>query len=431
MRKQVLFILVLVNLGMINAYSQSGSLKKAGKKYDNYAYIDAIKIYETIAAKGYKDEKMFQKLGNSYYFNSEFDKAEAAYTELFNMNPNQNQEYIFRYAQSLKSVGKYTEADAMMTKFNEKAGTDKRAILFVDNRNYLDVIKTNSKRFYIEDAGINSEYSDYGSSMIGNQLIFATARDTGNFAKRRHKWNNKAFTNLYGAEVQQDFDAALGKPKKFSSTLNTKFHESTPVFTKDGKTMYFTRNNYNKGKERHDRYMVIRLKIFKATLEDGKWTNITELPFDSDEYNTAHPTLSADEKTMYFASDMPGSYGDSDLYKVEINDDGSFGAPTNLGTTINTPGKETFPYVTDENELYFASDGHPGLGGLDVFVTKIKKDGFFSNIQNLGQPLNSRKDDFAFLIDTKTSDWIFHIQSRWWKRLRRYLQIHRVTKTKL
>lgn len=407
MKRKVLIILLLANLGAWSGYAQKAALKKAEKKYDTYAYIDAIEIYEQIAKKGYKDEKMFQKLGNAYYFNSEFDKAENAYRELFTMNPDQKEELMFRYAQSLKSVGKYDEAEAMMVKFNAKAGNDQRAVLFKDNRDYLEVIKTNSKRFYIEDAGINSEYTDYGSSLVGNQLVFATARDTGNFIKRRHKWNNKAFTNLYNAEVKGDFDASLGKPMRFQKSISTKFHESTPIFTKDGSTMYFTRNNFNKGRQGENRYGIILLKLYRATLINGKWDNVIELPFDSDEYSTAHPALSADEKTMYFVSDMPGSYGQSDLYRVTVNDDGTFGTPENLGPEINTPGRETFPFITDENELYFASDGHPGLGGLDVFVTKIKKGGTFSGVQNLGQPLNSRKDDFAYLLDTKTRTGYF------------------------
>ena len=407
MKTKILVILLLLGLGSVNGYSQKAALKKGEKKYDNYAYVDVIRIYEKIAKKGYKDEKMFQKLGNAYYFNADYDKAENAYRELFTINPDQNPELMFRYAQSLKSVSKYTEADAMMAAFNKKSGKDQRAVLYADNRNYLEVIKLNSKRFYIEDAGINSEYSDYGSSFSGNNLIFATARDTGSFTKRRHRWNNKAFTNLYSSEMKVDFDTVMDTPKKFSKTINTKFHEATPVFTKDGKTMYFTRNNYNRGKKGESDNHVVKLKLYRADLQNGKWSNVMELPFDSDEYSTAHPTLSADEKTMYFASDMPGSLGESDLYKVAINEDGSFGTPMNLGAGINTPGKETFPFVTDEDELYFASDGHPGLGGLDIFVAKIKKDGTFKTVQNLGQPLNSKKDDFAYLLNTKTRTGFF------------------------
>ncbi|HQZ26383.1 MAG TPA: OmpA family protein, partial [Flavobacterium sp.] len=147
---------------------------------------------------------------------------------------------------------------------------------------------------------------------------------------------------------------------------------------------------------------VTLVKIYKASFENDNWDKVTELPFDSDLYSVAHPTLSPDEKTLYFASDMPGTLGQSDLFKVKINEDGSYGTPQNLGKGINTEGRETFPQITDENELYFASDGHPGLGGLDVFVTKMAADGTLGEIQNVGDGINSPKDDFAYLIDTKS-----------------------------
>ena len=401
------FLIITLNLLCCFSYGQKSAIKRADKKYESYAYIDAIDIYKKIAAKGYKDEKMFQKLGNAYYFNGELEKAEGAYRELFAINPEQNSEYFYRYSHSLKSIGKYEEANQMLEKFNVKSGNDKRAILFRDNRNYLEVIKTNSKRFYIEDAGINSKYSDYGSSFRANTLVFATARDTGSFVKRKMKWNNQYFTNLYGAEIRTDFDEKLGPPKKYAKKINSKFNEASAVFTKDGNTMYFTRNNFKDGKIRRNENKVITLKLYKANSINNQWSSITELPFDNDQYSTAHPALSADEKTLYFASDMPGTFGESDLYKVDIKEDGTFGTPVNLGASINTPGRETFPFVTDENEIYFASDGHPGLGGLDVFVAKIPKDGVFKNIQNVGQPLNSEKDDFAYLVDTKTRTGYF------------------------
>ena len=407
MKIKFFFLTIILNLLCCFSYGQKSAIKQADKKYERYAYIDAINIYKKIAAKGYKDEKMFQKLGNAYYFNGELEKAEGAYRELFAINPEQNSEYFYRYSHSLKSIGKYEEANQMLEKFNVKSGNDKRAILFRDNRNYLEVIKTNSKRFYIEDAGINSKYSDYGSSFRANTLVFATARDTGSFVKRKMKWNNQYFTNLYGAEIQTDFDEKLGPPKKYAKKINSKFNEASAVFTKDGNTMYFTRNNFKDGKIRRNENKVILLKLYKANLVNNQWSSITELPFDNDQYSTAHPALSADEKTLYFASDMPGTFGESDLYKVDIKEDGTFGTPVNLGASINTPGRETFPFVTDENEIYFASDGHPGLGGLDVFVAKIPKDGIFKNIQNVGQPLNSGKDDFAYLVDTKTRTGYF------------------------
>lgn len=390
---------------MGNIYSQKAKVAAADKLYDRYAFIDAIATYERVAEKGYKDEKMFQKLGNSYYFNAELDKAIKWYEELFNMNPEQDPEYYYRYSHCLKSVGNYEKANKMLVEFNKKSGNDQRAILFEKNKNYLEIIKANSGRFNIEDAGINSEYSDYGSTFFNNQLIFASTRNPGTIAKKVFRWNNQSFSSLYSSEVLSNGN--LGEPKIFQKNINSIFHESTPVFTNDGGTMYFTRNNYLDGKKGKDDKRTTLLKLYKATLENEKWSNIVELPFNSDEYSVAHPALSNDDKTLYFASDMPGTIGQSDIFKVAISPDNTYGKPENLGTIINTQGRETFPFITTENELYFASDGHPGLGGLDVFVSKIENDGTITESQNVGEPINGGTDDFAFFIDNKSRNGFF------------------------
>ncbi|WP_456315515.1 OmpA family protein [Pseudomonas shirazensis] len=390
----------------INANAQTVTIKNADKKYDDYAYADAIKLYENVISKGFKDENVLQKLGNSYYFSGEFTNALRCYNDLFSFNENQQAEYFFRYSQCLKSAGDYTKSDQVLEKFSEKVPSDKRAILFKKYRNYLEDIKSNSGRFEIADAGINSKDSDYGSTILDNKLIFTSARDTGSIVKKNFKWTNKAISALYSVDLMAD--GSIGNPTLFHKNgLLASFNESTPVFTKDGKTMYFTRNNSINGKKRHNEKRVTLLKLYKAILIDGKWSKIQELPFNSDEYSVAHPSLSGDEKTLYFASDMPGTLGMSDLFKVAVNGDGTFGTPQNLGPEINTEGRETFPFISDDNELYFASDGRPGLGGLDVFVSKINKDGSFEEVQNLGEPINSKQDDFAFIINSKNRNGFF------------------------
>jgi outer membrane protein OmpA-like peptidoglycan-associated protein len=399
MKKYILLCLTIISAFSFKSYSQQAKVNSGDKNYDNYAYVDAIKTYEKAAQKGYKSEDMFKKLGNSYYFNSDFDGAVKWYGELFAMNTNLEPDYYYRYAQSLKSTGQLDKANKVLDEFNIKYKGDNRGKLYKENVNYLDQIKANSGRYKIEDAGINSKYSDYGSFVYNNKLYFASARDTGNFSQRKHKWTGEYFTNLYDADIDATNNSA-SKVHKFKSALNTKFHEATPVFTKDGKTVYFTRNNYVNGKKGKDENKITLVKIYKATLEkDGKWGNITALPFDSDNYSTAHPALSPDEKTLYFASDMPGTLGQSDIYKVSVSDAGAYGTPENLGKPINTEGKETFPFVTNEKEIYFASDGHPGLGGLDVYVGQIEDNGTITGIQNLGTDVNSPKDDFAYIID--------------------------------
>lgn len=401
MKSHIALYLTILSAFSLHSYAQQSKINDADKRYNNYAYVDAIKTYEKVAAKGYKSEDMFKKLGNSYYFNSDYEAAAKWYGELFAMNTAVGSEYYYRYAQSLKSIAQIDKADKLMEEFNTKFNQDNRGLLYKENSNYQDLIKANSGRYKIENAGINSKYSDYGSFVYDNKIYFASARDTGNFSKRIHAWSGEYFTNLYVSSV----DSA--KVEKFKTALNSKFHEAAPAFTNDGKTVYFTRNNYVKGKKGKDDNKITLVKIYKASLENGKWTNITELPFNSDAYSTAHPALSPDGKTLYFASDRPGTIGQSDIYKVEVHADGSFGKPQNLGKPINTEGRETFPYVTAQNEIYFASDGHPGLGGLDVFVGKIDSNGNITDIQNIGADVNSPKDDFAYIIDPVTRKGYF------------------------
>lgn len=397
--KKILYTIFL-SLFFFSGIAQKPLLKKAEKEYNDYAYADAIEIYEKLASKGYEDEKMFQRLANAYYFNADLTKAAGWYQKLFTLNPQQEAEYCYRYAQSLKTIGDYEKADKMMEEFHRKRSTDSRGILFENNKNYLEQIKWNSGRFEISAANINSENSDFGSAFLNNNLVFSSARQIGKKEGKTFKWTNKWFTNLYIASIKPDGN--LNKAVLLNNEINSKFNESTPVFTKDGKTMYFTRNNFLDGKRGKDEKKITLLKLYKADLTEGKWTNIKELPFNSDKYSTAHPALSVDEKKLYFSSDMPGTLGQSDLFSVTINGDGTFGKPENLGREINTEGRESFPFISGDNELYFATDGRPGLGGLDIFVSKIKEDGTFDKVENIGEPVNTKFDDFAFIIDSNS-----------------------------
>ena len=402
---KIKLILAVALFSTASLFAQKVQVAKADKKYDKFAYIDAIEIYERVANKGYESADVFQKLGNAYYFNAELDKAAQWYGKLMDLGQPVEPEYYFRYSQTLKSLGEYTKANEMLAKFNESKGDDSRAQKYEATKNYLEIIEENSGRYTVENAGaINSKYSDYGSSFLGDQLVFASARDTGGIFSRKHKWTNQSFTNLYQSKVSGDGN--LEKPERFSKSINSKFHESTPVYTRDGQTMYFTRNNYTDGKEGKNSEKIILLKIYKASLVDEKWTNEVELPFNSNEYSVAHPALSPDDKTLYFASDMPGTLGASDLYKVSIDGE-SYGEPENLGPVFNTEARETYPFMSDENELYFASDGQLGLGGLDIFVSKMEEDGTFKEIHNVGAPVNGKSDDFALLIDTQTKYGFF------------------------
>ncbi|TDX14112.1 WD40 repeat protein [Flavobacterium sp. S87F.05.LMB.W.Kidney.N] len=409
MKVNKLILIFLLSGFFLNVNAQNPftnmNVKYADKKYSEYAYADAIKVYENLVTTETNNEGLIQRLANSYYFNGELKSALKWYEQLFMINPDQESEYLYRYAQSLKSAGNYRKSDEILQKFNEKAVLEKRADLIRNDKNYLEEIKENSGRFEIGDAGVNSHFSDYGSTAYNNKIIFTSARDTGGVVKTNFQWTNRSFSRLYSAVLMPD--GSVGRPELLIKRKKDKFNESSPIFTKDGRTMYFTRNNFTDGKRRSNDKNVTLLKLYKAEWIDEEWKNIKELPFNSDQYSTAHPALSVDEKILYFASDMPGTLGQSDIYKVTINEDGTFGTPENLGPSINTEGRETFPFISGDNELYFASDGRPGLGGLDIFAVRIKANGTFDEVLNVGEPVNSKQDDFAFSIDSKIRNGFF------------------------
>lgn len=380
----------------VTSFSQESDKKliKGDKFYDKLSYIKSIEVYEKVANKGYKSVELFEKLGDSYFFNSQYTEANKWYTELFALNETVEPIYYYRYSQTLKSVGDSKKADQYLQEFSKLNIADDRAIQYKENKNYLSDIENNSNRYTVENAGINSAFSDYGSSIYNDTtLVFTSSRLPEKGSSKKDSWTSDYYSAIYSASLSKE--GKLNNVKFFPKEIQTQYHESNPVFSKDGKTMYFTRNNSLKSKKSGSD-KVLMLKIYKATFVNGKWGNVTELPFNSNVYSCAHPALSSDEKTLYFVSNMPGGFGDSDIYKVAIADENIYGNPMNLGKNINTHGKETFPFVNDKSELFFASDGHLGLGGLDVFVTNIKDDSYSNKINNVGKPINSAFDDFCF-----------------------------------
>lgn len=396
-RKYMLIVALLCNVLLV--FSQEKQMQKANEMYKNFAYVDAIKIYENIAKKGFINQELLERLGDSYYFNAEYEKAHTWYEKLFqNQEYKVQPEYYYRYALSLKSVGKYEESDQMMNKFVELTGAnDSRASLFEEHRDYQEEIKENSNRLDLYQTGINTEHSEYGTAFYGNKVVFAGSNTS--LFKPVAKWTGSNFYDLYEADRDT---ISLSRKTLLPSKINTKFNESTAVFTQDGKTVYFTRNNYVNKKVGMDSENTILLKILKATKDDkGNWGNAVEMPFNSNTYSVAHPALSPDEKYLYFASNMPGSLGGSDIFRVEILKNG-YGKPENLGNVINTSGRESFPFVSKDNVLYYSSDGYPGLGGLDIFAVKLYENGSISKVVNIGAPANSADDDFCFVIDKES-----------------------------
>lgn len=373
--------------------AQQNKELKADRNYADYAYIDAIAIYTKLANKGYKSENMLRKLGNAYYFSANYPEAAKWYGQLLEINEVAEPEIYFRYSNSLKSIGETEKADQYMKKFNQLNKSDSRAIRFNNNPNYLKTIEQEKDKFTIGTVNFNSSYSDFGVAFWQNDLIFGSNRPERLAHVKLSSWDGQPLSALFYTNND--------KVKSFKN-LTAKFNISTPVFTKDNNTVYFTQNNVVDNKRAFSDDNSTLLKIYKAEFVNGNWTNVEELPFNSNNYSCAHPALSADEKTLYFASDMPGSIGDSDIFKVSILPNGSYGKPENLGAKINTEAKESFPFLASNNEFFFSSNGHLGLGGLDVF--RLKLDESDAVVENIGEPINSAFDDFAIFInnDLKT-----------------------------
>jgi outer membrane protein OmpA-like peptidoglycan-associated protein len=307
-------------------------------------------------------------------------------------------EYYFRYALALKGIEDYEGSDKWMKKFNELKPNDLRGKAFKSKVDYKEAIEELSRDdIELINLEFNTELSDFGTTEYENGIVFASARGGG----RKYRWNEQPYLDLYSVE-KTDNDA-YGEVKEIEGKVNTKYHESSAVFSPNGRYMFFTRNNFFKLKYKEDESGINRLQLYRAKLsEDGSWDEIHKIHFNSEDYSVAHPTLNLTGSKLYFASDMPGTFGQSDIFVVDVNDDGTLGNPENLGSAINTEGQESFPFVNTNGDLYFSSNGYPGLGGFDVFkseeLDQIVKAGSNRNfkIENVAEPVNSAFDDFGY-----------------------------------
>lgn len=400
-------ILGLVFSYSVAGFSQVGKEKQADKNFDRMAYVDAIKVYQRIAEQGYVNSSVLQKLADAYYFNGKLVEANRWYTELFEGSYEDkdlskiSSEYYYRYAQTLKAAQDYKKSQEMMDRFATLEQEDSRTDLYTKNREYLAHIENQSDRYDIQPLEINSVYSDYGGTILDNVFVFTSARATDyEKGNQIHSWTNESYTSLYRSVIGPN---GFESPVLFAPEINSDVNDATAVFTKDGKTMYFTRNNAKpSGKSKQNKDQISLLKLYKAVKQsDGKWGQVEELPFNSDNFNTAHPALTPDDKWLYFVSDRKGTVGQSDLYRVARYEQGEYGPVENLGKPLNTEGRESFPFISSDFQLFFSSEGHPGLGGMDVFVTKIYPNGSFGPVVNMGTPINSSMDDFGFYWDSK------------------------------
>jgi outer membrane protein OmpA-like peptidoglycan-associated protein len=440
-----------LNIIGIFSYAQSSRLRTANAEFEKMAYAQALRNYEAFLGSGSnkkeQEKEALIKLAFCYRKLQDTKNAERVYKDLFkNFEEGLDSEQFLFYAQALANNGKYRESQKMYSRYGELQKEDFRGrkftVAYMDNSAfYKDSALYNVDFVY----PLNSKYSDFSPMFYENGLVFVSARNEGSGIKRVFIQNETPFLDLFlfsdtlslRKETRKSVEMALAslgsseksiKPNKiqanenfddmeepeieeFSKSINSKYHEGPVTFFKDYKKIVFTRNNYNKGRAKKSDKGVNMLKLFIASKKGNKWTDIKELPINSDQYSTGHPALSPDNRKMYFVSDMPGGFGGTDIYVVDYRD-GSWGVPVNLGREINTEGNEMFPFVDEAGNFYFASDGHAGLGGLDMFYVEFRNGVPFGGVENLGAPINSTKDDFGFITDAQRSHGYFSSNRR-------------------
>ncbi|MNJ97474.1 Photosystem I chlorophyll a apoprotein A2 [compost metagenome] len=362
------------------------------RSYDALAYQEAIHHYEKIDEKTHKTSTEI-RLADSYFKTGNLDSAETKYAHASGHSDVPANGY-FNYAKTLMYNGKHQLAAEWFEKYLKVNPDDNVAQMLLSScrsikDRYIDTTLYTLTPI-LEEQFTNTfsmvEYQN-GAVFTADKAVFS--------GKKATAWTGNSYLDLY--QMEKDSSGAWLEPRLLQGDINSKFHEGPATFSQDGKTVYFTRSNYFKRKMEVNEENENNLKIFKAVLTGGKWKNLEEFPYNSDDYDCGHPTLSADGQELYFVSDMPGGYGGTDLYKSVWTVDG-WSQPQNLGSELNTSGNEMFPFINTDGALYFSSDAHNSMGGLDVFITYFDGEKW-ANPENLNYPLNSTDDDFAYSVN--------------------------------
>lgn len=389
MKKIYLTLSFVIASGLLSA--QNKETKTADKLFNRYEYVDAAKEYLKLIEKNKADNYVHKQLADSYF--NVFNTKEAVKWFAKATEEKQDAETYYKYAQMLKAEGNYTEADKQMQNFADLSPNDQRAKTFNANPDYLIALESQRKLYNIAKSDISSDKTDFGAVLTNdNYVYFTTARNT---SRRNSNFNDEPYLDVYKAVYNTN--GTISEAVAVTD-LNTKWHDGPVSITADGNTIYygsesFNEKEYTKDKAKNAKFG--KIYLYKASKNGDSWSNSKPLPFNNSAYDVRNPSISKDGKTLYFSSNMPGGLGGEDIWKVAINGD-EYGTPENLGATINTAANESFPFITDDNVLYFSSNGKQGFGGYDIFSINLAKGG---EVKNIGAPVNTAKDDFSFTFN--------------------------------
>ena len=386
MKKTYIILSFVLVSSLLSA--QNKDTQVADKLFKKFEFISAAESYLKLVATQNADGYVYRQLADCYY--NIYNTKEAAKWYAKAITKKQDSELYYRYAQMLKANANYAESNKQMQIFATMQPDDSRSQIFNENPNYVPALLVQKNFFDIKSIEINSDKSDFGAVLLGNSIYFTSARNSNS---KIYSWTKEPFLDIYKANLNEDGTISNILLVK---ELNSKYHDGSISISQDGNTLYFTSDSFRENSFEKDKSNKLKLgknNIFSAKLVNGKWDQITSLPFNSKDYSTGNPSISKDGKTLYFSSNRPGSIGGVDIWKVTISENGSYGFPENLGKKINTEGNESFPFITSDNVLYFSSDAHLGLGAMDIYKIDLNAN---SEVKNLGKPVNSEKDDFAF-----------------------------------
>lgn len=375
-------------------YTPEEQLKMADTHFDKYEYAEAAQLYRKLVRGDKTDNYINIRLGDCYY--NIFNTVESAkwYGKALAVNPNLEGDIYYRYAQMLKASGRYEAANKAFKKFADRNPDDSRAIEFLKEPNYIPSLRSQEALFTFEDSGMNhARYSDFAGVLTeDNTFYFTTAR---NERGKKYGWDEQPYLDVFAGKYNLE-DGKFTEIEPVDEINTKKYHDGPVTITKDGQTMYFSSESFRDKKydlNKEKRLKLGKVNVFRAKFNGKKWGDIEPVPFNGAEYSVSNPSVSPDGKTLYFASDMPGTFGGMDIWKVSVDEDGNYGEPENMGPAINTEGRESFPFIAENGKLYYSSDALQGFGGLDVYMIDLESPG--ATPVNLGDPVNTQKDDFA------------------------------------
>jgi outer membrane protein OmpA-like peptidoglycan-associated protein len=375
------------------------ALAKADKLYADFNYGEAIYYYEIALAKKPNDPQIFRKIGMCHRNLGQYEESAVWFERTLEKDQSQAPDMLY-LAEALKSAERYPEAINWYREYSKRMPGDSRPQRHLGNDKYYQELKSMGNVFNIRRLDMNDEFPSFGMTKMEEGYLFASSGPPDKIGSRQKAvFVEQPYLDIYVGEKNENDEIINIRP--IEGNINSKFNDGPATFDPSAGIIYVTRNNIQNGKPVRDKSGTVQLKIYSAEREKGVWTKIEELPFNSDDYSTAHPCVSYDGQWLYFASNRPGGFGGTDIYRVK-RENGAWGKPENLGPEVNTEGDEMFPFAHSDGSLFFSSDGHAGLGGLDVFQTRQTASGW-TTPENVGKPVNTPKDDFAMFYDYNTN----------------------------